>query len=76
MPNEIKHLSLEHALTLVPDPQTARIAEFLWVTAWNNDPKAYCEWTSNGDGQWNACVNDAEKLSDLFNQMLSERGSS
>ena len=60
------------------DAVTQRIAEYLWIVVNENPEDARREWNDSEpfDGQWNFCVEDAKKLSNLFGEMILEATSS
>ena len=72
----VHHLTPEKAREVIADLDagTQRIAEFLWLEVWGNAADGTREWTDNrqDDGQWNYCVEDAKKLSNLFGEMIIE----
>ena len=57
---------------MITDPIAQKIARFLWVDVWDNDPdERNCE-VNVGDGQWDFCISEATALAGLFRKLQDE----
>ena len=76
----VHQLTSEEARALISDldAATQRIAEFMWLNILEYKEDDRREWVDREpfDGQWNHCIEDAKKLSDLLGEMILEATSS